>query len=170
MPETMHERMEAAVAETRGHHRLYRQRRAPDARPPDGPVLDVLRRRAPTDRHKEGCGEGECGACSVLIDGELVNSCLVPLLQAQARRSRPSKVSLKATAPRRPASLHRARRGPVWHLHAGHGLATIRLLERTPAPTQRRSATPRGKPLPLHRLHGIFDAVHQACRTGTTDK
>ena len=45
-------------------------------------LLDVLRHDLGLTGTKEGCGEGECGSCSILMDGSLVNSCLIPVLQA----------------------------------------------------------------------------------------
>jgi aerobic-type carbon monoxide dehydrogenase small subunit (CoxS/CutS family) len=64
---------------------LNGKRRSVEA-PPMKRLLDTLREELGLTGTKEGCGEGECGACTVLLDGDAVNSCLVPTCQASGRK------------------------------------------------------------------------------------
>jgi carbon-monoxide dehydrogenase small subunit len=130
-------------------------------------LLDVLRMQLRLTGTKEGCGEGECGACSVLLDGSLVNSCLVPLLHAQD--SSITTIEGLAGGDR----LHAVQESFVAHGGAQCGictpgmvLAAVTLLARTPEPSldDIRMALAGN----LCRCTGymrIFEAVLQACRS-----
>lgn len=127
-------------------------------------LLDVLREQLGLTGSKEGCGEGECGACSVMLDGELVNSCLIPVLQAAGGEI----VTVEGLA--KNGRLH-----PLQQAFARSGgaqcgictpgmiMASYQLLERYPHPTDQQIRE--GLAGNLCRCTGyqkIFDAVRQA--------
>lgn len=129
-------------------------------------LLDVLRSQLGLTGTKEGCGEGECGACSVLIDGALVNSCLVPVLQVEGTKIKTIEGIASGD------QLHAVQEAFISCGGAQCGICTpgmviaaVNLLERTPAPTDAEIRT--GLAGNLCRCTGyikIFEAVVQACR------
>ncbi len=128
-------------------------------------LLDVLREDLELTGTKEGCGEGECGACSVLIDGELVNSCLVPVLQVEGAQIK----TIEGVAGG--AKLHAVQQAFIECGGAQCGictpgmiLAAMSLLEHTPQPTD--ADIRNGLAGNLCRCTGymkIFDSVVRAC-------
>ena len=128
-------------------------------------LLDVLREELRLTGTKEGCGEGECGACSVLIDGELVNSCLVPVLQVEGAQVQ----TIEGVASGE--QLHAVQEAFIecggtqcGICTPGMVLAAISLLEHTPQPTHEDIRN--GLAGNLCRCTGymkIFDAVVRAC-------
>ena len=99
-------------------------------------LLDVLREELRLTGTKEGCGEGECGACSVIINGELVNSCLVPAAQVEGAEV----LTVEGVADGE--RLHAVQRAMIECGGAQCGictpgmvLAAVSLLRRTPRPT-----------------------------------
>jgi len=138
-------------------------------------LLDVLRHALQLTGAKEGCGEGECGACSVVLDGALVNSCLVPALQADGAQIKT--IEGVATGDQ----LHAVQQAFVEHGGAQCGictpgmvLAAVSLLEKTPHPTEADIRA--GLAGNLCRCTGytkIFEAVVRACEkqpTVTSDR
>ena len=129
-------------------------------------LLDVLRESLRLTGTKEGCGEGECGACSVLVDGELVNSCLVPV--AQVAGADIKTIEGVADGER----LHAVQEAFIECGGAQCGictpgmvLAALSLLERTPEPTEADIRD--GLAGNLCRCTGymkIFDSVVRACQ------
>ena len=129
-------------------------------------LLDALRQDLRLTGTKEGCGEGECGACSVLLNGELVNSCLVPALHADGAVI--TTIEGIASAER----LHPVQEAFVACGGAQCGictpgmvLAAVNLLARTPQPTG--ADIREGLAGNLCRCTGymkIFEAVVAACK------
>ena len=135
-------------------------------------LLDVLRRELQLTGTKEGCGEGECGACAILLDGELVNSCLVPALHADGAAI----TTVEGIA--RGDQLHAVQRAFLECGGAQCGictpgmvLAAVNLLERHPNPDDAQIRE--GLAGNLCRCTGymrIFEAVVQACRASGVQK
>jgi carbon-monoxide dehydrogenase small subunit len=129
-------------------------------------LLDVLREQAHLTGTKEGCGEGECGACAVEMDSALVNSCLVPALQAQGTKIR----TIEGVASG--ATLHAVQQAFLMHGGAQCGictpgmiLAAVNLLARQPRPDE--SEIREGLAGNLCRCTGytkIFESVLAAVR------
>jgi carbon-monoxide dehydrogenase small subunit len=129
-------------------------------------LLDVLREELRLTGTKEGCGEGECGACSVLLNGALVNSCLVPAIQVEGASIR----TIEGIA--NGDTLHGVQQAFIEYGGAQCGictpgmiLAAVNLLDRNPQPTE--SDIREGLAGNLCRCTGyikIFEAVVQACR------
>lgn len=98
-------------------------------------LLDVLREDLRLTGTKEGCGEGECGACSVIVNDELVNSCLVPVAQVEgARVCTIEEVGKNGLHPVQRAFIE-AGGAQCGICTPGMILATIDLMQRIPNPT-----------------------------------
>ena len=129
-------------------------------------LLDVLREDLKLTGTKEGCGEGECGACTVIIDGRIVNSCLVPVAQA----SETEIITIEGVA--HEDQLHAVQQAFIEYGGAQCGictpgmvLAAVDLLRRNPRPGEDEIRT--GLAGNLCRCTGymkIFESVVRACQ------
>ena len=129
-------------------------------------LLDVLREQLNLTGTKEGCGEGECGACSVLLDGQIVNSCLIPV--AQVAGSSIKTIEGIAVSENQ---LHAVQQSFIECGGAQCGICTpgmviaaVSLLERNPHPDE--AAIREGLAGNLCRCTGymkIFESVVRAC-------
>jgi aerobic carbon-monoxide dehydrogenase small subunit len=129
-------------------------------------LLDVLREQLHLTGTKEGCGEGECGACTVFINGEIVNSCLVPVAQVEGCEIR----TIEGIAS--DDQLHAVQQAFIECGGAQCGICTpgmvmaaVDLLERNPNPSEEDIRT--GLAGNLCRCTGymkIFESVVRACQ------
>lgn len=129
-------------------------------------LLDVLREQLRLTGTKEGCGEGECGACSVMLDGRIVNSCLVPVAQVEGATIR----TIEGVA--NDDQLHAVQQAFIECGGAQCGictpgmvLAAVDLLARNPNPNEAEIRT--GLAGNLCRCTGymkIFESVIRACQ------
>ena len=129
-------------------------------------LLDVLREQLQFTGTKEGCGEGECGACTVVLDGRIVNSCLVPVAQVNGAEI----TTIEGVAHH--DQLHAVQQAFIQHGGAQCGictpgmvLAAIDLLKRNPQPTENDIRN--GLAGNLCRCTGymkIFESVVRACQ------
>src|SRR5262245_39628849 len=129
-------------------------------------LLDVLREQLHLTGTKEGCGEGECGACTVIIDGRIVNSCLVPVAQVAGGDI----TTIEGVA--HEEQLHAVQQAFIDHGGAQCGictpgmiLAAVDLLKRNPSPND--ADIREGLAGNLCRCTGymkIFESVVRACQ------
>src|SRR5437764_4348011 len=129
-------------------------------------LLDVLREQLQLTGTKEGCGEGECGACSVIINGQIVNSCLVPVAQIDGAQIKT--IEGVATGDQ----LHAVQQAFIECGGAQCGICTpgmvmaaVSLLEKNPRPSD--ADIRHGLAGNLCRCTGymkIFESVLRACR------
>src|SRR5258705_6589833 len=129
-------------------------------------LLDVLREKLLLTGTKEGCGEGECGACTVLIDGRIVNRCLLPIGQINGAQI----TTIEGIAS--DDQLHAVQQAFIDCGGAQCGictpgmvLAAVNLLERNPNPTE--TDIRNGLAGNLCRCTGymkIFESVVRACK------
>lgn len=118
------------------HFKVNEEQRAVEAFPM-ARLLDVLREELQLTGTKEGCGEGECGACTVILDGQIVNSCLVPIAQCDGVKI----TTIEGVA--HEDQLHNVQQAFIDHGGAQCGictpgmiLAAVDLLARNPAPSE----------------------------------
>jgi aerobic carbon-monoxide dehydrogenase small subunit len=130
-------------------------------------LLDALREQAGLTGTKEGCGEGECGACSIEMDGTLVNSCLIPVLQADGANIRTIEGVADAGQLRAVQQAFLAHGGAQCGICTpGMILAAMSLLARHAEPTE--DEIREGLSGNLCRCTGytkIFESVVEACKS-----